>query len=85
MIMNAKFYYFRKDALAAAERYANDNNGIVKPTTIDDRTPIASEEYDDKFRDEVINTGGWSGETSAFAVIDAQGEPMMIFPYWDFE
>lgn len=83
--MNAKFYYFRKDALEAAEKFANENDGIVKPTTIDDRTQFANEDYDDQFRDEVVNTGGWSGETGAFAVIDYNGNTLMMYPYWDIE
>lgn len=83
--MNAKFCYYRSDALKAAEKFANENDGIVKPTTIDDRTQFADEDYDDKFRDEVVNVGGWSGETGAFAVIDDNGDTLMMFPYWDID
>ena len=73
-------YYSQKDAKAAAEKFASENNGYVKVSKYgaDDRTKF-------DFEDDKMRSMCWSGQVAAFEVLDNKNyEEIGLFAYWDF-
>lgn len=86
--MKQKIYYSLYDAECAAMVFVNENIGssILRNQTgnydygrIDDG---ANADEDDRF---VRNVGCWSGEMPAIVVVDAAGQIIGKFGYWDDE
>ncbi len=80
--MEARMYLYHREALAAAEAFANEDASQVRfiysrPRTIDHR--IAGIIEDERFTREV---GSWCGETQAIEVTDSDGERIGLFGYW---
>lgn len=61
--MTAQFHYYYEDALAAAEQFANENNGYIAR---DSRTMDDTCKYD--YQDIKANNLCWSGEVAAIVV-----------------
>lgn len=72
------FYYYYEDALAAAENFANENNGHIasREVALDDR-------HDFYYEDDKARNLCWSGETNAIVVRDNDTyEDIEYFAYW---
>lgn len=80
--MEARMYLYHREALTAAQEFANEDSTQVRfisssPRTIDHR--VAGIVEDDRFEREV---GSWLGETPAIEVTDSEGERIGLFGYW---
>ena len=79
-IMRNELYYRKSAALAAAEQFAAENNGMVRGlVTRDDRSRF-------DFEDDEMQRICWSGEMNAISVVDKDTlEEIGAFAYWDDE
>lgn len=78
--MRKEFYFRKSAAMAAAERFAKEYNGIIRGyKTCDDRTKF-------DYEDDEAGRLSWSGQVNAILVVSAEtGEEIGAFAYWDGE
>jgi len=77
--MNKQFYRLRKDALRAAEIFANQNYGYVKSNGIE-----SDESLRDAERFGFSPDFSFSGEVAAFHVISSKTYDIIgIFAFWE--
>lgn len=67
-------FYKREDALEAAQDLANENEGSVKSNTIG----VNVSDFECP-----AELGTWSGETSAFIVLDKECNPIAYVAFWE--
>lgn len=67
-------FYKREDALKAAQEFATEIDGSVNSTTVSVNTSAF---------DCPDGLENWSGETSAFVVIDSKNNPVAYFAFWE--
>lgn len=77
MEMRKEMYKRRADALRAAERYADEHHGFVRPCDMADSHMM----FD--YEDDAVQRMSWSGETAAFGVLSLDSyDKIGLFAYW---
>lgn len=74
--MKKELYLKKSDAMLAAEDYADDVDGVIRMTSVDDRTDFTYKAPDVRNKD-------WSGETAAVRVCATNGGEDAVFAWWE--